>query len=121
MARITFDVSGPTGVSDFQRGNGALRWRLISATSCTVRFPIPPYDAAAAAWHGEERPRLEAQGRPAPFVDGQIAAIAHVHGLALATINDRDFRSLQGIDRQELIGKARALENWVDVTLQRRF
>ncbi len=54
-------------------------------------FPILPYDEAAAAWHGEERARLEALGRMAPFIDGQIAAIAHVHGLALATINDKDF------------------------------
>ena len=54
-------------------------------------FPILPYDEAAATWHGEERARLEAQGRPAPFVDGQIAAIAHVNGLVLVTTNDKDF------------------------------
>ena len=60
-------------------------------------FPILPYDEAAAAWHGEERARLEALGRPAPFVDGQIAAIAHVNGLVLATINDRDFARFKGL------------------------
>ena len=54
-------------------------------------FPILPYDEAAATWHGYERARLEGIGKPAPFVDGQIAAIAHTNGLALITVNVRDF------------------------------
>ncbi len=65
-------------------------------------FPILPYDEAAAAWHGEERARLEALGRPAPFVDGQIAAITHVNGLVLATTNGKDFARFKGL----------AVENW---------
>jgi tRNA(fMet)-specific endonuclease VapC len=65
-------------------------------------FPILPYDEAAATWHGQERARLEALGRPAPFVDGQIAAIAHVHGLVLATTNDKDFVHFKGL----------TVENW---------
>lgn len=65
-------------------------------------FPTLPYDAAAATWHGEERARLEAVGRPAPFVDGQIAAIAHVHGLVLVTTNEADFRVFKGV----------TVENW---------
>lgn len=60
-------------------------------------FPILPYDEAAATWHGEERARLESLGRPAPFVDGQIAAVAHVHGLVLATTNDKDFVRFKGL------------------------
>lgn len=65
-------------------------------------FPILPYDEAAAGWHGEERARLELIGRPAPFVDGQIAAIAHVHGLVLVTGNQQDFDRFKGL----------TLENW---------
>ena len=65
-------------------------------------FPILPYDEAAATWHGEERARLEALGRPGPFVDGQIAAIAQVHGLVLATTNDKDFARFKGL----------TVENW---------
>jgi tRNA(fMet)-specific endonuclease VapC len=65
-------------------------------------FPILPYDEAAATWHSEERARLEALGRPAPFVDGQIAAIAHVHGLVLVTTNDKDFVRFKGL----------RVENW---------
>ncbi|OFW16244.1 MAG: twitching motility protein PilT [Acidobacteria bacterium RIFCSPLOWO2_12_FULL_67_14] len=60
-------------------------------------FPILPYDEAAAAWHGRERARLEALGRPAPFVDGQIAAIARVQGLVLVTTNRRDFARFKGV------------------------
>ena len=65
-------------------------------------FPILPYDEAAATWHGEERARLETLGRPTPFVDGQIAAIAHVNGLIVATTNDEHFVGLKGL----------RVENW---------
>jgi tRNA(fMet)-specific endonuclease VapC len=65
-------------------------------------FPILAYDEAAATWHGAERARLDALGRPAPFVDGQIAAIAQVHGLVLVTTNDKDFARFKGLK----------VENW---------
>ena len=65
-------------------------------------FPNLPYDEAAATWHGEERARLDALGRPAPFVDGQIAAVAHVHGLVLVTTNETDFSDFKGL----------TVENW---------
>jgi tRNA(fMet)-specific endonuclease VapC len=60
-------------------------------------FANLPYDEAAAAWHGEERARLESLRKPVPFVDGQIAAIAHVHGLVLVTTNDKDFARFKGL------------------------
>jgi tRNA(fMet)-specific endonuclease VapC len=65
-------------------------------------FPNLPYDEGAATWHGEERARLDALGRPAPFVDGQIAAIARVHGLVLVTTNEADFSGFKGL----------TVENW---------
>lgn len=65
-------------------------------------FPILPYDEAAATWHCEEGARLEALGRPAPFVDGQIAAIARVHGLVLATTHHKDFTRFKEL----------TVENW---------
>jgi tRNA(fMet)-specific endonuclease VapC len=68
-----------------------------------VAFPILPYNEAAATWHGEERARLEALRTPAPFVDGQIAAIAHVNGLVLVTTNDKDFTRF----------KVLTIENWM--------
>jgi tRNA(fMet)-specific endonuclease VapC len=54
-------------------------------------FPILAYDEAAANWHGHERARLDDLGRPAPYVDGQIAAIARVNDLVLVTVNAKDF------------------------------
>ena len=66
-----------------------------------VSFPICP--SMRPRRRGEERARLEALGRPAPFVDGQIAAIAKVHGLVLATTNDKDFARFRGL----------TVENWL--------
>src|SRR5262245_59747357 len=60
-------------------------------------FPILPYDEAAAAWHGRERARLDERGKPRPFVDGQIAAIAAVHSLTLVTANTKHFEDFEGL------------------------
>jgi tRNA(fMet)-specific endonuclease VapC len=60
-------------------------------------FPILPYDEAAATWHGYERARLESLGKPAPFTDGQIAAIAHANDLVLVTLNVKDFAGFKGL------------------------
>ena len=56
-----------------------------------LTLPLLPYDANAAAWHADERARLEKIGRTPPFVDGMIAAVAAVHGLALVTNNTADY------------------------------
>ena len=61
------------------------------------RMTVLPYDAPAAEWHARERVRLETAGRPIPYADGQIAAIAMVHGLTLVTANVRDFRNIAGL------------------------
>jgi tRNA(fMet)-specific endonuclease VapC len=61
-------------------------------------FPILPYDDIAAEWHGRERARLEEDGRTAPFIDGQIAAIAHTQGLTLVTANTKDFHRFAGLE-----------------------
>ena len=62
-----------------------------------LTMPVLPYGEAAAVWHADERARLTAVGQPAPFVDGQIAAIAATHGLTLVTANVADFRSFAGL------------------------
>lgn len=59
---------------------------------------VLPYDRKAALWHGEERARLEALGRPMAFADGQIAAIAATHGLVLVTRNTSNFSAFQGLE-----------------------
>lgn len=58
-------------------------------------FTILPYDERASTWHGVIRARLEKSGTPLPFVDGQIAAIAHVNGLAVVTANEKNYRLIE--------------------------
>lgn len=65
-----------------------------------AELPVLPYAAEAAEWHARERARLAAAGRTAPFVGGQIAAIAHVNGLVLVTRNTSDFRHFSGLKLQ---------------------
>ena len=64
--------------------------------------PIVPYDAAAAAWHGEERARLQAAGLTPAFADGQIAAVAKANNLVLVTRNVANFENFRGLE----------LDNW---------
>ncbi len=62
-----------------------------------ANLPVLNYDREAADWHARERARLSAAGRTPPFVDGQIAAIAFVNGLAVATSNARHFADFEGV------------------------
>ena len=58
---------------------------------------ILPYAEAAAAWPGLEKARLERAGKTAPYVDGQIAAVAQIAGLTLVTRNTKDFSRFRGL------------------------
>jgi len=60
-------------------------------------YPVLPYNTAAAEWHAEQRARLQKLGKPAPFVDGLIAAITKVNDLVLVTANVKDFRRFTGL------------------------
>jgi tRNA(fMet)-specific endonuclease VapC len=86
---------------------GKRRTALAAYLSDVIRasFPILPYDEVASAWHGRERARLDALGRPAPFVDGQIAAIAHANGLVLVTVNAKDFTRFKELEVQSWSGR----------------
>lgn len=65
---------------------------------------VLPYDRSAARWHARERARLGKKGKPPPFVDGQLAAIAAVNGLVLVTRNVRDFAPFTGIEVESWFG-----------------
>ena len=60
-------------------------------------IPILPYDQRAALWHAVERARLAQIGRPPPFADGQIAAVAITNGLSLVTFNRDDYAAFQDL------------------------
>jgi tRNA(fMet)-specific endonuclease VapC len=64
-------------------------------------MPILPYDQEAAEWHAAARAKLVAMGKPPPFVDGQIAAIAMVQNLVLVTSNRSHFASFGGLEIQD--------------------
>jgi tRNA(fMet)-specific endonuclease VapC len=66
---------------------------------------ILPYDDRAAEWHAKERARLSLQGKPPPFVDGQIASIAAVNDLVLVTRNLVDFQLFLGLKSENWHGK----------------
>ena len=63
-----------------------------------LTLPLLPYDSNAAAWHADERARLEKKGRTPPFVDGMIASVAAVHGLALITHNVADYEFFNDLE-----------------------
>ena len=83
---------------------GKRRSYLADYLSEVVRpsMPIIPYDQVAAGWHGNARAKLEAQGKPQPFADGQIAAVAATRDLILVTRNTPDFELYDGLH----------VENW---------
>jgi tRNA(fMet)-specific endonuclease VapC len=90
------------GCSRLPRGKRRTALETYLHDVVLASFPVLAYDEAAARWHGIERARLEGLGTPAPYVDGQIAAIAYVNELTLITINVKDFVRFKDLE----------VENW---------
>jgi predicted nucleic acid-binding protein len=57
------------------------------------RERILPFDREAAETYSRMAARARALGKPLPFGDGQIAAIAQVHGYAVATRDTGPFEA----------------------------
>jgi tRNA(fMet)-specific endonuclease VapC len=85
------------GVASMPRGKRRAAGERYLQQVVALNVPILDYDAAAGSWHAQERARLAALGRTPPFVDGQVAAIAAVHGLSLVTCNGRDFAAFREV------------------------
>jgi tRNA(fMet)-specific endonuclease VapC len=75
--------------------------RFMTEVVAGVR--VLPYGERAARWHALERARLTTAGRPPPFLDGQIAAIAAVHDATIVSGNAADFEPFEGL----------RVENWL--------
>ena len=65
---------------------------------------ILSYDQVAAEWFASHRAVLKEQGKMAAYADGEIAAIAAVNNLTLATRNIDDFHDYKNL----------LLENWFE-------
>lgn len=85
------------GCSRMPRGKRRTILEAYIQNVVRASFPILPYDEIAATWHGRERARLEGIGRPAPYADGQIAAVAYTNGLILVTANAKDFARFRDV------------------------
>lgn len=64
-------------------------------------FQTLPWDELCAQWHGRERAKLTAIGKPPPLYDGIIASIAVVNELVLVTHSTADFQRFSGIKLQD--------------------
>ena len=71
-------------------------WRRYRAL-IEDRYPVLPFDAMAAAVFGGVAGALKRVGRPRPIMDLLIAATALHHGLAVATLNPKDFEGIPGL------------------------
>jgi tRNA(fMet)-specific endonuclease VapC len=69
--------------------------RFMTEVVAGVR--VLPYGERAARWHAIERARLTTAGRPPPFLDGQIAAIAAVHDATVVSGNAAHFEPFEGL------------------------
>lgn len=94
------------GCERLPRGRRRQALQQYLAEVVRVSFAILPYDERAAAWHGRERARLDAQGKTAPWMDGQIASIAATNGLVLVTRNRRDFANFLDLTVEDWEGSA---------------
>ena len=77
---------------------GRRRDRLNSEIDAMLREDfegrILPFDSAAARSYAGIAAARRLAGRPAAQADGQIAAVAHSRGMAVATRNVRDFEDM---------------------------
>jgi predicted nucleic acid-binding protein len=75
--------------------------RFMTEVVAGVR--VLPYGERAARWHALERARLTAAGRPPPFLDSQIAAVAAVNDPTVVSGNAAHFEPFEGL----------RVENWL--------
>jgi tRNA(fMet)-specific endonuclease VapC len=74
------------------------RKRAVTEYLRALALPVLPYDDRAAEWFAKERARLKRSGRPPPYADGQIAAIAAVNELTIVTANKADFLAFDDLE-----------------------
>jgi tRNA(fMet)-specific endonuclease VapC len=96
VTRFLLDTSTVSAVVWKTPDAGVLRKLDEHGGECAICAPVW-HELQFGTRHSEERARLERAGKTAPFVDGQIAAIAATCGLPLVTANPADFKQFKGI------------------------
>lgn len=87
------------GVSLLPDGQRKLGLHLAATAMFTEEFAgrCLPFDERAASRYAGLVASRTRSGRPISVEDAQIASIALVHGLTLATRNESDFESIEGL------------------------
>ncbi len=67
--------------------------RALEEIIAAIATPVLPFDRQAAMAYADVWVRAKAQRYTMPIADGQIAAIAKVHGFAVATRDGAPFRA----------------------------
>lgn len=70
-------------------------------------FKVKNYSEKACRIHAEIRAKAEKIGRPAPFSDSMIAAIALANHMVLVTRNTKHFTAIQEVSELQI-------ENWFE-------
>ena len=70
-------------------------------------FTVKSYTKRAAEIHAELRAKVEKIGKPAPFSDSMIAAIALANHMVLVTRNTKHFEAIQAVSELQV-------ENWFE-------
>ncbi len=73
----------------------------------SLDFRIVSYTKKAAEIHAEIRARVEKMGKPAPFADSMIAAVALANRMVLVTGNAKHFSAIQKASGLQV-------ENWLE-------
>lgn len=71
-------------------------------------FKVKSYSEKASIIHAEIRAEAEKKGKPVPYSDSQIAAIALANHMVLVTRNTKHFTAIQEVS-------ALQVENWFEV------
>ena len=81
------------GIAPVGKRRDLLEERLLDVLGLLFAGRVLPYDESAAKAYSQLVSRARSQGRAISIADGQIAAIASVHGFAVATRDTAPFEA----------------------------
>lgn len=88
---VLAELSVGVEIMPFGRRRTVLETWYDTIVRLSFRDRILPFDVEAAGLFGQLSAKARRSGRPAHMADAQIAAVAAVHGLTVATRDTADF------------------------------